>query len=49
MHFWTGLYAKVDRMMLINGVTTMLLRQGDRQDDENQNPFSDNLKTNKSA
>ena len=39
MHFWTGLYAKVDRLMLISGVNTMLLRQGDRQDDENQNPW----------
>ena len=24
MHFWTGLYAEVDRKLLINGVNTML-------------------------
>lgn len=24
MHFWAGLYAAVDRVMLINGVITML-------------------------
>jgi len=24
MRFWTGLYAEVDRRMLINGVNTML-------------------------
>jgi hypothetical protein len=47
MRYWTGLYAEVDREMLINGVNTMLrvarggrwvqLEQREHQEEDDQN------------